>query len=86
MNTEQRVVTEQKIAMTIRYGKTLYKVIFRFAEKGKATMNDKVLKLIRTDIVKVFFKFPEKYSVKVLDPRAAWSSNAAGCSSRAATA
>ena len=48
MNTEQRVVTEQKIAMTIRYGKTLYKVIFRFAEKGKATMNDKALKLIRS--------------------------------------
>ena len=46
MATEQKEVTEQRIAMTIRYGKTLYRVIFRFAEKGKATMNDKVLKLI----------------------------------------
>ena len=43
MNTKQKEVTEQKAAMTIRYGKMLYKVIFRFAEKGKATMNDKVL-------------------------------------------
>jgi len=49
MDKEKRDVSEQKAAMTIRYGKTLYKVIFRFAEKGKATMNDKVLKLIRTD-------------------------------------
>ena len=49
MDKEKRDVSEQKEAMTIRYGKTLYKVIFRFAEKGKATMNDKVLKLIRTD-------------------------------------
>ena len=49
METEQKEATEQKAAMTIRYGKTLYKVIFRFAEKGKATMNDKVLKLIRSN-------------------------------------
>ena len=49
LNTKQKEVTEQEAAMTIRYGKTLYKVIFRFAEKGKATMNDKVLKLIRSN-------------------------------------
>ena len=49
MNTQKNEVTEQKAAMTIRYGRTLYKVIFRFAEKGKATMNDKVLKLIRSN-------------------------------------
>ena len=49
MNTQKKEVTEQKTAMTIRYGKTIYKVIFRFAEKGKATMNDKVLKLIRSN-------------------------------------
>ena len=49
MNTEKKNVSEQKATMTIRYGKTLYKVIFRFAEKGKATMNDKVLKLIRSN-------------------------------------
>ena len=49
MNTEQKEATEQKAAMTIRYGKTLYKAIFRFAEKGKGTMNDKILKLIRSD-------------------------------------
>lgn len=49
LDTQQKEVIEQKAAMTIRYGKTLYRVIFRFAEKGKATMNDKVLKLIRTD-------------------------------------
>ena len=47
MDKEKKEVTELKTAMTIRYGKTIYKVIFRFAEKGKATMNDKVLKLIR---------------------------------------
>ena len=46
MDKEKKEVTELKTAMTIRYGKTIYKVIFRFAEKGKATMNDKVLKLI----------------------------------------
>ena len=34
MNTEKKNVSEQKATMTIRYGKTLYKVIFRFAEKG----------------------------------------------------
>ena len=34
MNADQKELTEQKAAMTIRYGKTLYKVIFRFAEKG----------------------------------------------------
>ena len=49
MEKEKKDVTEQKAAMTIRYGKTLYKVIFRFAGKGKATMNDKVLKLIRSN-------------------------------------
>ena len=49
MNTQQKEVAEQKTAMTIRYGKTLYKVIFHFAEKSKATMNDKVLKLIRSN-------------------------------------
>ena len=49
IESKQKVVTEQRAAMTIRYGKTLYKVIFRFAEKGKATMNDKVLKLIRSN-------------------------------------
>jgi hypothetical protein len=49
LNTKQKEMTEQKAAMTIRYGKTIYKVIFRFAEKGKATMNDKVLKLIRSN-------------------------------------
>ena len=49
LNTKQKEVNEQEAAMTIRYGKTLYKVIFRFAEKGKATMNDKVLKLIRSN-------------------------------------
>ena len=46
---EQKEATEPKTAMTIRYGKTIYKVIFRFADKGKATMNDKVLKLIRSN-------------------------------------
>ena len=49
LGKEKKEVTEQEAAMTIRYGKTLYKVIFRFAEKGKATMNDKVLKLIRSN-------------------------------------
>ena len=49
MNTQQKEMTKQKAAITIRYGKTLYNVIFRFAEKGKATMNDKVLKLIRSN-------------------------------------
>ena len=49
MDKEKKEVTELKTAMTIRYGKTIYKVIFRFAEKGKATMNDKVLKLIRSN-------------------------------------
>ncbi len=49
INKEQNKVDEQKTAMTIRYGKTIYKVMFRFAEKGKATMNDKVLKLIRSN-------------------------------------
>ena len=49
MDNEKKEVTELKTAMTIRYGKTIYKVIFRFAEKGKATMNDKVLKLIRSN-------------------------------------
>ena len=49
MEKEKKEVTEQKAAMTIRYGKTLYKVIFCFAGKGKATMNDKVLKLIRSN-------------------------------------
>ena len=49
IEAEQKEATVQKAAMTIRYGKTLYKVIFRFAEKGKATMNDKVLKLIRSN-------------------------------------
>ena len=49
MEAKQKGATEQRAAMTIRYGKTLYKVIFRFAEKGKATMNDKVLKLIRSN-------------------------------------
>ena len=51
MGKEKKEVTEQEAAMTIRYGKTLYKVIFRFAEKGKATMNDKVLRLIRSNSV-----------------------------------
>ena len=51
IEAEQKEVTEQRAAMTIRYGKTLYKVIFRFAEKGKATMNDKVLRLIRSNSV-----------------------------------
>lgn len=49
MDRGKKEVNEQKAAMTIRYGKTIYKVIFRFAEKGKATMNDKVLKLIRSN-------------------------------------
>lgn len=49
MDREKKEVKEQKAAMTIRYGKTIYKVIFSFAEKGKATMNDKVLKLIRSN-------------------------------------
>ena len=49
MEAKQKGATEQKAAMTTRYGKTLYMVIFRFAEKGKATMNDKVLKLIRSN-------------------------------------
>jgi len=49
LGKEKKEVTEQETAMTIKYGKTLYKVIFRFAEKGKATMNDKVLKLIRSN-------------------------------------
>jgi len=49
MEAKQKGATEQKATMTIRYGKTLYMVIFRFAEKGKATMNDKVLKLIRSN-------------------------------------
>ena len=49
IEAEQKEATVQKAAMTIRYGKTLYKVIFRFAEKGKATMNEKVLKLIRSN-------------------------------------
>ena len=49
MGKEKKEMTEQETAMTIKYGKTLYKVIFRFAEKGKATMNDKVLKLIRSN-------------------------------------
>lgn len=49
MDNEKKEVTELKTAMTIRYGKTIYKVIFRFAGKGKATMNDKVLKLIRSN-------------------------------------
>ncbi len=49
LGKEKEEVTEQETAMTIKYGKTLYKVVFRFAEKGKATMNDKVLKLIRSN-------------------------------------
>ena len=49
MDREKKEVKEQKAVMTIRYGKTIYKVIFSFAEKGKATMNDKVLKLIRSN-------------------------------------
>ena len=49
MDRGKKEVNEHKAAMPIRYGKTIYKVIFRFAEKGKATMNDKVLKLIRSN-------------------------------------
>ena len=49
MGKEKKEVTEQETAMTIRYDKRLSQVIFHFAEKGKATMNDKVLKLIRSN-------------------------------------
>ena len=35
--------------MTVKHGKTIYRLPFRFAEKGKATMNDKVLLLICTN-------------------------------------
>ena len=34
MDKEKKEVTELKTAMTSRYGKTIYKVIFRFAEKA----------------------------------------------------
>ena len=40
---------QKKAAMAARYGKTLCKVILRFAEKGKAAMNDKIVKLIRSN-------------------------------------
>ena len=40
MNREQKDVTEKKASVTVRYGRTLYKVIFRFAEKGKPSPPD----------------------------------------------
>ena len=49
LGKEKKEVTEQEAAMTIRYGNTLYNLIFRCAEKGKATMNDKVWMLIRSN-------------------------------------
>ena len=64
LNTKQKEVTQQKAAMTIGYGKKIYMVILRFTEKGKATMNDKALKLIRPILFvnrqrKGVFKYPE---------------------------
>ena len=51
IGAEQKEATVQKAAMTIRYGKTLCRVIFRFAERGTVTMSDKVLKLIRSNSI-----------------------------------
>mgnify|MGYP000186378287 CR=1 FL=1 len=50
IEAEQKETAEQKAAMTIKYGKTLYRLFFQFPEKGKPTMNDKVLKLIRSNL------------------------------------
>ncbi len=44
---KQEVKTVQQPDLIIKYGKTTYRLSFRFAEKGKVSMNDKVLKLIR---------------------------------------
>ena len=44
---KQEVKTVQQPDLIIKYGKTTYRLSFRFAEKGKVSMNDQVLKLIR---------------------------------------
>ena len=52
MNSEQKELiqkVDRSADLTVKYGKTIYQLTFRFAEKGKATMNDKVLKLIRSN-------------------------------------
>ena len=47
MNQEN--VADHRPQMTMKYGKTLYRLYFQFDERGKQTMNDKVLKLIRSN-------------------------------------
>lgn len=44
---KQEVKTVRQPDLIIKYGKTTYRLSFHFAERGKLSMNDKVLKLIR---------------------------------------
>ena len=48
MEPTEKKEADQQADMIVKYGKTVYRLFFRFAEKGKMTMNDKALKLIRT--------------------------------------